>query len=96
MTFANDSNRQQFMQEFDRVYSSFLPQLHNRYPTLTEQDDQYIALALLGLDNTEIAVLLNQTDRTIWNRRQKIKTRLGDGKMDLDKWIEQNRFEKDR
>ena len=88
--FSADTNWQKFITQFHGAYGDLLPRLHQQYPALTEQDDQYLALALLGLDNAEIAVLLNATDRTIWNRRQKIKTRLGDSKMDLDRWLTEN------
>ena len=88
--FTADTNWQEFKLRFRGAYGDMLPRLHQQYPALTEQDDQYLALALLGLDNAEIAVLLNATDRTIWNRRQKIKTRLGDSKMDLDRWLTEN------
>lgn len=87
--FTNDTDWQEFMQEFNSAYGDWLGTLHKQYPALTEQDNRYLALARLGLDNTEIAVLLNASDRTIWNRRQKIKTRLGNSHMDLDAWLQE-------
>ncbi len=86
-TFSNDNNWQAFLKEFNAVYGSFLDELHKRYKGLTEQDDRFIALAMLGLDNNEIAVLLNVSDRTIWNRRQKLRTRLGNPHLDLNHWL---------
>ncbi len=85
--FTNDTNWQDFLHEFQGAYGDLLTRLHKQYPALTQQDDQYLALAILGLDNNEIAVLLNSSDRTIWNRRQKIKTRLGNSKLDLDTFL---------
>ena len=87
VAFSNDESWKAFLQEFNSIYGEYLSNLHKQFPALTEQDDKYLALALLGFDNSEIAVLLNASDRTIWNRRQKIKTRLGDSHMDLDSWV---------
>lgn len=87
--FRNVSYQQDFIQQFNSVYGDLLPRLRKEHPALTDQDEQYLALAIIGMDNNEIAYLLGQTDRTIWNRRQKVKKRLGDAHMDLDKWLQQ-------
>ena len=85
VSFANENDKQLFMCEFNDAFGDTIPSLQTKYPDLTEQDLYYIALAMLGIDNTGIAVLLNASDRTIWNRRQKIKNRFGNPRMDLDR-----------
>ena len=87
VSFANENDKQLFMQEFNDAYGDIIPSLQKTYPDLTDQDIYYITLAMLGIDNTGIAIILNSSDRTIWNRRQKIKNRLGDPRLDLDAWI---------
>jgi DNA-binding CsgD family transcriptional regulator len=59
------------------------------YPRLTNTDIQVIALYILGMDNSDICLLLGLTQRTVWSRRQRIKARIGMGeKESLDAWIE--------
>lgn len=76
-----------FVQEFEMAHNGLLAQLRNNYPSLTESDLQYIALAYLGLDNADICILLQMQERTLWNRRQRIKNHLGEPTMNLDDWI---------
>lgn len=71
--FAEETEWQEFRQAFDEVYEGKLQQLEQQYPSLTTADLQVIALSELGLDSSEICQLLNQTKRTIYNRRQRIK-----------------------
>ena len=71
--FAEETEWQEFRQAFDGVYEGKLQQLEQQYPSLTTADLQVIALSELGLDSSEICQLLNQTKRTIYNRRQRIK-----------------------
>ena len=67
--------------------NGLLARLRSTYPNLTESDLQYIALAYLGLDNADISILLQMQERTLWNRRQRIKNHLGEPTMNLDDWI---------
>lgn len=76
-----------FVQEFEVAHNGLLARLRSDYPTLTESDLQYIALAYLGLDNSDICILLQMQERTLWNRRQRIKNHLGEPSMNLDDWI---------
>lgn len=71
--FAGDADWQTFKDAFNAVYDNKLTLLTNQYPDLTTADLQVIALSELGLDSSDICLLLNQTKRTIWNRRQRIK-----------------------
>lgn len=78
---------QSFEQEFEMAHNGLLATLRDRYPALTDSDLQYIALAYLRLDNSDISLLLQMKERTLWNRRQRIKNHLGAPNMDLDDWI---------
>lgn len=71
--FANDKDWKEFCAAFDEIYDGQLSSLQQQYPSLTTADLQLIALTKLGLDNSEICQLLNQSKRTVWNRRQRIK-----------------------
>ena len=65
-----------------------MPRLQTEYPRLTSTDCQVLALYILGLDNADICLLLGLTQRTIWSRRMRIKSRIGLGeKESLDKWL---------
>lgn len=75
------------MKEFNQTYNGYIPYLQQRYPTLTDIDLQYLVLATLGFDCSDIAYLLNKTDRTIWNRRDIIKNRISDTSLHLEEWL---------
>ena len=86
-SFADNANWQAFLQEFNLAYGDFIPYIHEHYPTLSESDIQYIILATLGFDNSDIAFVLDRSARTIWNRRNTMCKRLGDARLSLDQWI---------
>lgn len=86
-SFGNQSKWVAFLKEFDKAYSGYVPYLQQHYPTLTDNDLQYIVLATLGFDCSDIACLLGKTDRTIWNRRDVIKRRVGDDALHIEDWI---------
>ena len=86
--FANEEQWQDFLLEFEGGYGDILQRLQNEYPRLTSTDIQVIALYILGLDNSDICLLLGLTQRTIWSRRMRIKARVELGeKESLDRWI---------
>lgn len=79
---------QEFYGEFNQCYDNLLSRLREDNPALTSSDLQYIALTFLDFDITDISFLLNITNRTIWNRRNSIKQRMGlDEEVNLDEWI---------
>ena len=86
--FASEDQWQKFLQEFEGGYGDILQRLQRDYPRLTSTDIQVIALYVLGMDSSDICLLLGLTQRTIWSRRMRIKSRIGLGeKESLDKWI---------
>lgn len=87
IVFTKEENWQELRREFNALYGNLLDNLKEQYPVLTTQDEQVITLGVLGFSNSDMAFLLGITDRTIWNRRQKIRDRLCDPQMDLDQWF---------
>ncbi len=85
--FSNHDTWQQFLHEYNDLYANMLDNIQRDYPRLTEKDLQYIALATLDLSINDICYLLGTTERTIWNRRQRIKGHVGNADMDVDDWI---------
>ena len=62
--------------------------MQENHPMLTENDIQYLILTILGLDINDIAFVLNKTTRTIWNRRDTIKSRLALGDISIEAWLD--------
>lgn len=86
--FINGQNKDKLLVEFKYIYGNLLKNLKRKYSNLSDKDLLFIALSVLGLDVNEIGYILGTTDRTTWNRRQQIKNRIGDPKLDFDKWIQ--------
>lgn len=87
-TFVNQETWELFLREFNDLYGNLLDRLQEQYPSLSDKDMQYIALAVLGMDVNDICYLLGTTDRTIWNRRQKIRNRVGQSHANLEEWLQ--------
>ena len=85
---------QTFKEEFNAAYGHLLGELKKKYPSLTEKDLLFIALSVLGLEVNDIGYIFGTTDRTLWNRRQFIKNRIGCSKMDFEEWIQSLREKK--
>ena len=86
--FSTDEQWEEFFNEFNGCYGNLLKRLQEDYPRLTSTDTQVLALYVLGLDNSDICLLMGLTQRTIWSRRMRIKSRVGLGeKESLDRWI---------
>ena len=58
-------------------YGFLFKKLEKLYPGLKEKDLFYCYLALLDLNNTQIAVLLQNAPNTIWDREQRLKKIFG-------------------
>ena len=88
--FSTDEQWEEFFNEFNGCYGNLLKRLQEDYPRLTSTDTQVLALYVLGLDNSDICLLMGLTQRTIWSRRMRIKSRVGLGeKESLDRWLEE-------
>ena len=89
--FSTEQQWHGFLKEFEGAYGNILTRLQSTYPRLTSTDLQVIALYILGIDNSDICLLMGATQRTIWSRRMRIKSRIGLGeKESLDKWLEES------
>ena len=93
-TFINGGNSDKLISEFQAIYGNLLCELKKKYPSLTDKDLLFIALSVLGLNVNDIGYIFGTTDRTIWNRRQFIKNRIGNPKLDFDEWIQSLREKK--
>lgn len=86
--FGSEDQWHEFIQEFEGCYGGILQDLQREYPRLTSTDIQVIAMYILGMDSSDICLLTGLTQRTIWSRRMRIKSRVGLGeKESLDEWI---------
>lgn len=87
-SYSSAKNWNRFLAEFEGIFPNFLQFIRERYPELTESDIQYIILTILGLDNNDISFVLSKTTRTIWNRRDTIKTRLDLKEVSIEEWLD--------
>ena len=72
-----DAQKAQLKDAAMHHYGSLFEKLKQQYPELKEKDLQYCYLSLLGLDNVEIAVVLQHSISTIWERENRLKKILG-------------------
>ena len=87
-SYSSAKNWNRFLAEFEGIFPNFLQFIRESYPELTESDIQYIILTILGLDNNDISFVLSKTTRTIWNRRDTIKTRLDLKETSIEEWLD--------
>jgi hypothetical protein len=55
-------------------YKHLFEKLKLQYPELKEKDYYYCFLCLLGLDNAQIAVMMQLSYRTVWEREKRLQT----------------------
>ena len=60
-----------------RHYDWFFDKLKKEHPDLKEKDMTYCYLCLLGLNNVQIAALLQKTQSTIWDREKRLQVIFG-------------------
>ncbi len=87
-SYSSAKNWNRFLAEFEGIFPNFLQFIRESHPELTESDIQYIILTILGLDNNDISFVLSKTTRTIWNRRDTIKTRLELREVSIEEWLD--------
>ena len=69
----DDAQKAQLKQAATRHYGELFGKLKAQYPNLKEKDFFYCYLCLLGLDNTQIAVMLQRSSSTIWEREKHLQ-----------------------
>ena len=57
----------------NRHFGQLFEKLRNLYPNLREKDFLYFDLCLLRLDNPQIAVMMQLSYRTVWEREKRLK-----------------------
>lgn len=57
----------------DKTFNGFISRLAEQYPDLTQKDIYYCCLSMIGLTNSEIAVLFGLTYNAISIRISKVK-----------------------
>ena len=67
------TQKAQLKQAVNRHYGALFEKLKKEYPKLNEKDLIYCRLCLLGLNNVQIAALLQNTTSTIWDREKKLQ-----------------------
>ena len=72
-----DAQKAQLKEAAMRHYGSLFEKLKQQYPKLKEKDFLYCQLSLLGLDNVQIAVLLQNSISTVWERENRLKRFFG-------------------
>ena len=68
-----DAQNAQLKDAAMRHYGPLFGKLKHQYPELKEKDFLYCYLCLLGLDNSQIAVLTQLSYRTIWEREKRLQ-----------------------
>ena len=69
----DDAQKAQLKQAAARHYGELFGKLKKQYPKLKEKDFFYCYLCLLGLDNTQIAAMLQRSSSTIWEREKHLQ-----------------------
>ena len=87
-TYSSPKQWNAFVKEFDGAFPQLITYITEQYPMLTESDVQYLMLAILGLDTNDIAFVLNKATRTIWNRRDTIKSRVEKEDFSIEDWLD--------
>lgn len=74
-------------QDLHDLYHQQVVNLRLQYPDLTDVDITFILLLAIGVDNPDIALLLQMEKRSIYRRRQLIAQRMNISSLELDNLI---------
>ena len=77
---ATEDDWKTFYQAFEQVHNGFMAALARRYPTLTEFDKRLCAFIRIGLDNKQIALMLNIQNDSLYKNRYRLRKKMGLGK----------------
>ena len=73
----DDTQMAQLKKAAKHHYGMLFEHLAKEHPELKGKDYQYCYLCLLGLDNVQIAALLQKTNSTIWEREKRLQKIFG-------------------
>lgn len=84
-----EKNWKEFQLSFEKVYTSFFQNLHEKHPTLTLREKRLCALLKLNLTTKEIAQISGQSFKTIENSRTRLRKKLNltNAKTDLSSYL---------
>ena len=68
--------------QFNSIHPSFVSELHNSYPKLSQSDLQYCILYRMNISTKEIASLLHVEHRSIYAKKYRIMEKMELGKED--------------
>lgn len=77
---ATEDDWKTFYQAFEQVHNGFMTALAQRYPTLTEFDKRLCAFIRIGMDNKQIALMLNIQNDSLYKNRYRLRKKMGLGK----------------
>lgn len=70
----DNAQKAQLKQAVLKHYGGLFNKLKKQYPSLKEKDLLYCYFCLLGLDNVQIAALLQHSSSTIWEREKRLQS----------------------
>lgn len=84
---TTDTQWDEFLTAYNMCHDDVLNRLRHENPKLTDTDMLYLVLYAMDMSPHDMSLLLDSSDRTIWNRRQLVKEHLNQEISDLDEWI---------
>lgn len=82
-------NWDDFRYYFEQINNDFFDRIRKRHPNITTHDEKIIAYIKIGLDNKQIADLLNVTQKTVHMQRYRLRKKFEiDRKTDLRRYLE--------
>lgn len=73
---------------FDEAYYGLLTNLSSTVTGLSDVDQLYIAMIILGFTTEDISLLTNVSNQSVWNRKHMLRQRLGiDGSSEVEDWL---------
>ena len=79
---SNEENRKGFLKVNEEIDATFMTRLKNDFPTLNEYYLKLASLVAAGIDNRQIATILNSEISSVYKARYRLRTRLGLSKED--------------
>lgn len=86
---STDAQWDEFVAEYDKCHDGVLTCWRQRNPRLTDSDVLYMVLLSEKMTSRDISLLLDSSDRTVWNRRQLVKEHLGIELSELEDWLKE-------
>ncbi|MCQ2335267.1 MAG: hypothetical protein MJZ89_05455 [Paludibacteraceae bacterium] len=86
--FSNPQNIEELKAAINVAYNDCLLHWQQKYPLLTQNDMQYLALLVLDFDSRDISLLLDKSIGAVYNRQSALKKKMNiDPNMHFHDWI---------